>query len=712
MHRLLLILALVGCAKAPLSEGPALSYPETARGDVVDTYHGTSVADPYRWLEDPDSDETRAWIGAQNEVTESYLSGVESREAIRARLTEVWNYERYGTPRRVGDRYLWSHNSGLQDQSILYIADGIDAEAQVLIDPNAFSDDGTRALAGTRASWGGQYLAYAISDGGSDWKTWYVKDLETGADLDDVIEWSKFSGPTWAHDDSGFYYSRYPEPENPLEASNENNQLYFHALGTPQSEDMLIIENPDAPEQSFSAQVSEDGAWLFIYVSEGTGNQNRLYVQSLTEEDAPIQKIWDDLDAAYWVIGSQEDRVWLYTNKDAPKGRVVSALLSAPHEWTEILPETEQVLESVSMLEDRLIAQRLQDAHTVVHSYDYEGVSQGEVELPGIGTAWGFGGRQTDSETFYAYSSYTAPTRLYRYDVATGESALWKAPELAFDVDNYTVSQIFYPSKDGTQIPMFIAHKKGLELNGEQPTLLYGYGGFSISLTPWFSVTRMAWMEMGGVLAVANLRGGGEYGEEWHEAGTKLNKQNVFDDFIAAAEYLIEAGYTQPSKLAIQGGSNGGLLVGATIAQRPDLFGAALPAVGVMDMLRYHTFTIGHAWADDYGRSDDSPEMFEALLRYSPVHNMQPGTVYPSTMVTTGDHDDRVVPAHSFKFAAALQHAHAGSNPVLIRIETRAGHGAGKSTTMRIAEATDIWSFLVGELDMSPTLPEPVTAPE
>jgi prolyl oligopeptidase len=714
MYRLVLVAFLLSCAKAPAPEAPSLTYPDARRGEVVDDYHGTTVADPYRWLEDPDSEETRAWVTAENVVTESYLSGIEQREAIRARLTEVWNFERFGTPSKAGERYLWSHNSGLQDQSVIYVADSLDSEARVLIDPNTFSEDGTRALAGSRASWNGQYLAYAISDGGSDWKTWYIRDIETGEDLGDEIHWSKFSGPTWSHDDSGFYYSRYPEPENPLEAVNEYNQLYYHQLGTPQSQDVLILDNPEMPQQSFGAQVTEDGEWLFVYVSESTANKNRLYVQSLTEEGATLEKTWDDNDAAYSVLGNVGERVWLYTNKDAPKGRIVSTNLSDPHNWTEIIPEGEETMDGwgANLVGGKLILQLLQDAHTVVRVHTREGELIEEVELPGIGSAWGFGGKQNATESFYAYSSFTTPTRLYRYDIESGESTLWKESGVSFDVDAYTVSQVFYESKDGTRVPMFIAHKEGIELDGNNPTLLYGYGGFNISLTPWFSVTRMVWMEMGGVLAIPNLRGGGEYGEDWHYAGTKLKKQNVFDDFIAAAEYLVGAGYTRPEKLAIQGGSNGGLLVGATMTQRPDLVKAALPAVGVMDMLRYHGFTIGHAWADDYGRSDDSPEMFQYLLGYSPVHNLEPGTTYPSTMVTTADHDDRVVPAHSFKFAAALQHAHGGTNPVLIRIETRAGHGAGKSTAMRIAEYTDLWSFLVGELEMSPSLPEVPAAPE
>ena len=714
MTRAILLVTLFACAKTPALETQVYIYPETARGDVIDDYHGINVPDPYRWLGHPDSVETRAWVTAQNQVTEGYLSGIEERDAIRARLTEVWNFERYGTPKQIGDRYLWTHNSGLQDQSVLYIADDLDAEPRVLIDPNGFSEDGTRSLSGTSSSNTGQYLAYAISDGGSDWDTWYVRDVETGEDLSDVISWSKFSGATWAHDDSGFYYSRYPEPENPLEAVNEFNQLYFHVLGTDQSEDILIYENPDSPEEGFSAQVSEDGAWLFIYAYEGTGNQNRLYVQSLTDEGAPIQRIWDEMDAAYGVIGSINDRIWLYTNRDAPRGRIVSTSIDTPHEWTEIVPESEATIEEwgISMIGDKLIVQLLEDVHSVVRTYDLDGTRLADIELPGIGSSWGFGGDQGQTETFYSYSSYTMPTRSYHYNTETGESTSWREPEVLFDVDNYTVSQVFYESADGTQIPMFIAHHTDIELNGDNPTLLYGYGGFNISLTPYFSVSRMTWMEMGGVLAIANLRGGGEYGEEWHQAGTVMNKQNVFDDFIAAAEHLISSGYTRPERIAIQGGSNGGLLVGATIAQRPDLFAAALPAVGVMDMLRYHQFTIGHAWADDYGRSDDGPEMFEYLYAYSPVHNMEPGTVYPSTMVTTADHDDRVVPAHSYKFIAALQHAHAGDNPVLIRIDVRAGHGAGLSTTMRIEQVADVWSFLVEELEMTPVFHDGINEPE
>lgn len=707
---LVALLALGGCGpkEAPVVAAEAASeappervfvYPEAPRGEVSDDYHGTVVADPYRWLEDPDAPETRVWIEAQNALTRAYLDSIPERAALHARLTELWNYERFSTPSKEGGLYFWSRNDGLQDQSVLYVASALDAEPRVLIDPNGFSEDGTVSLSGTSVSEDGRYIAYATSDGGSDWNTWRVRDIETGEDTDDLIEWSKFSGASWTHDGAGFFYSRYPQPEDPLEAVNEHQKLYYHRLGTPQSEDTLIYEDPAHPTRGWGGYVTRDGETLVIYGREGTEDKNRLYYKDLTEPEAPIVKLLDDFDAQYWLLHNEGRTWWLVTNNSAPKQRIIQVDLDRPEpeHWVEIVPEGDNVLRDADVVGGKLIVEYLDDAHTVVMVGELDGSGMTELELPGIGSAGGFGGEPDDPETFYYFTGFTTPTRLYRLDVSTGESTLWKEPEVDFDPDQYVTKQIFYPSKDGTQIPMFIVHKEGIELDGSNPTLLYGYGGFNVSLTPYFSTSRLVWMEQGGVFALANLRGGGEYGEEWHQQGTLHNKQNVFDDFIAAGEYLVAEGYTSPSKLAIQGGSNGGLLVGAVSIQRPDLFEAALPAVGVMDMLRYHLFTIGWAWASDYGRSDD-PELFPTLMAYSPYHNLAEGIDYPATLVTTGDHDDRVVPAHSFKYAAALQHAHAGSDPVLIRIETRAGHGAGKSTSMKIDEVADQWAFLVDQL--------------
>ena len=685
---------------------PTFAYPEAQRGDVVDDYHGTQVADPYRWLEDPDTPESRTWIEAQNELTHGYLATIEERGAIEERLTELWNFERFGTPRVEGGRTFWTRNDGLQDHSVLYVADSVDAEPSVLLDPNTFSEDGTISLAGWSVSEDGSHIAYATSDGGSDWRTWKVRDIESGEDTaEDTLEWSKFSGASWTHDHAGFYYARYPEPENPLEAVNENQKLYYHRLGTPQSEDRLVYEDTEHPTWGWAGSVTDDGKTLLIYGWEGTEDKNRLYYQRLDREDAPIVKMLDDFDASYHHLGEVGSTWYVKTNLDAPKNRIIAIDRDKPERehWTEIIGESEDVLEGASMIGGKLILDYLDDAKSVIRLAELDGTPAGEVALPGMGSAWGFGGEQDATETFYGFSGFTRPSTLYKYDITTGESTLWKQPDVDFNPDAFETKQVFYPSKDGTQIPMFLVHKKGIELDGSNPTLLYGYGGFNISLTPYFSISRLVWAEMGGVLAIANLRGGGEYGEEWHQAGTLKNKQNVFDDFIAAGEYLVSEGYTSSDKLAIQGGSNGGLLVGAVSTQRPELFAAALPAVGVMDMLRYHEFTIGWAWASDYGRSDD-PEMFSYLHGYSPLHNLEPGTDYPATMVTTGDHDDRVVPAHSFKYAAELQRCHSGADPVLIRIETRAGHGAGKSTSMRIEEIADRWAFLVDQLDVE--LPE------
>ncbi len=684
-------------------------YPPTPKADQIDDYHGTKVADPYRWLEDPDSEETKAWVEAQNQVTFGYLAEIPVREKIKQRLTQLWNYEKYGIPFKEGNRYFYFKNDGLQNQSVLYTLTSLDAEATVLLDPNTLSEDGTVALSSLSISEDGKLMAYGLSISGSDWVEWKVRDVETGNDLSDHLKWVKFSGASWTHDGQGFFYSRYDEPNQAtkLEDINYYQKLYYHKLGTPQSEDILIYHRPDQKEWMFGAGVTEDGRYLIISVDRGTDPKNLVFYKDLTKPDSPVVELISEFEANFSFIDNDGDRFWFRTDLDSPRGRVIAIDTSNPPSpplsnggWQEVIPQADETLEGVGLLNNQFVADYLKDARSSIKIFDLDGAFVREVELPGIGSAGGFGGKRYDTETFYTFTSFTTPATIYRYDLVSGETTLFRKPNVDFNPDEYETKQVFYSSKDGTQVPMFITHKKGLQLDGNNPTLLYGYGGFNVSLTPNFSVSRLVWMEMGGVYALANLRGGGEYGEEWHQAGTKLNKQNVFDDFIAAAEWLIDNQYTQPAKLAIAGGSNGGLLVGACMTQRPDLFGAALPAVGVMDMLRFHKFTIGWAWCSDYG-SPENPEEFKALYAYSPLHNLKPGTAYPATMITTADHDDRVVPAHSFKFAATLQEAHAGEKPVLIRIETKAGHGAGKPTTKIIEELADEWAFLVRTLDIS-----------
>jgi prolyl oligopeptidase len=700
----------LGSHAAPGADGdkPAKSfdYPDARRDEsVVDDYHGTRVADPYRWLEDPDSPETRAWVEAENKVTFGYLESIPQREKLKKRMTELWDYEKFGIPHREGSRYFWSRNSGLQNQSVYYVADGLDATPRVLLDPNTLSKDGTVALSGTSLTEDGALLAYGLAAAGSDWNEWKVRDVATGKDLDDHLKWIKFSDASWSKDGKGFYYSRFPEPAKgaDLKGANYHQKLYHHKLGTPQSADALVYERPDHKEWMFHGDVTEDGKYLIITVRKSSASKNRvLHVELDAEgrEPRPVELI-DNFEDEYHFINNDGPVFFFKTDKDAPRGRVIAidTRKPGPKDWVELIPQAAETLEHVSLVGDRFLASYLRDATTQVKVFDLAGKFAREVKLPGLGTAAGFGGHRKDKETFYSFTSYTNPATIYRYDIASGESSVFKAPKVAFNPDDYESEQVFYTSKDGTKIPMILSHKKGLKRDGNNPTLLYGYGGFNISLTPSFSPGRIAWLEMGGVLAVPNLRGGGEYGEDWHQAGTKLRKQNVFDDFIAAAEWLIREKITSTPRLAIEGRSNGGLLVGAAITQRPDLFGAALPGVGVMDMLRFHKFTIGWAWVDDYGSSDDA-EQFGAIRKYSPLHNLKPGTMYPPTLVTTADHDDRVVPAHSFKFAATLQAAQSGGNPTLIRIETKAGHGAGKPTAKVIEEAADIYAFLAKVLKM------------
>ena len=690
----------------------ALNYPVTQKVDQTDTYHGIEVADPYRWLEDPNSEETQQWVEAQNEVTFGYLNQLPGRENLNARLTELWNYERYGIPFKRGDResadhpvrYFYYKNDGLQNQSVLYTLPALDAEPTVLLDPNTLSEDGTVALAGMAISENAQYLAYGLSKSGSDWTEWKVREIATGEDTEDLVEWVKFSGAAWTHDHQGFFYSRYDEPkeESKLEDVNRYQKLYYHRLGTAQSEDKLVYERSDQPDWGFGGGVTEDGRYLIISVWLGTSPKNLLFYKDLQDPKAEVVELISKFEAHYSVIDNDGSTFWIQTDLEASRGKVIAVDIANPERenWQTLIPEAEETLESVGTLNNQFVADYLKDAYTQIKIFDLNGEFVKDVSLPGIGSAGGFDGDRTDTETFYSFTSFTVPNRVYRYDFKTGESTLFREPNVPFDPDEYETRQVFYPSKDGTKIPMFITAKKGLELDGENPVLLYGYGGFSISLSPSFSVSNLVWLELGGVYAVANLRGGGEYGESWHQAGMKTAKQTVFDDFISAGEWLIDQKYTRAEKLAIAGGSNGGLLVGACITQRPDLFSAALPAVGVMDMLRFNQFTIGWAWESDYGSPQDETE-FKALYAYSPLHNLKSDTEYPPTMITTADHDDRVVPAHSFKFAAALQAAHKGENPVLIRIETKAGHGAGKPTTKQIEEATDKWAFVARSLGVN-----------
>lgn len=704
------------CALAISVSSAPLQYPQTRTDDVVDVYHGVEVPDPYRWLEADvrESEEVAAWVDQQNRLTFGILEQIPYREAIRNRLTEKLDYVRYSSPFIAAGKYYYYRNDGLQNHSVLYTTgDSLEGEARIVIDPNTLSEDGTTALASVQFSPDGRYMAYLIQEGGSDWRSAFVRDLQTGKDLPTRLDWIKFSGATWKRDSSGFFYSRYPQPEagTAFTGKNTNHAIYFHRIGTDQSDDILVYENRDQPEHNHYAYATEDGRYLIIYVSRAT-SRNMLLYKDLAEPLAYPVTLIGDFDNDHSFVGNDGPIFYLETNHQAPNGRIVAVDIRAPEKsnWRTVIPEAESVLQSVGMVGNQFVARYLEDATTRVRLYRPDGRLTREVALPGIGTASGFSGERTDTNTFYTFSSYATPPSIYSYDLITGDSELFRRAGVDFDPDRYVVHQVFYNSKDGTRVPMFITHRKDIALDGTNPTLLYGYGGFNISLTPSFSATRAAWLEMGGIYAVANLRGGGEYGQDWYLAGTKSNKQNVFDDFIAAAEYLISAGYTSPSKLAIQGGSNGGLLVAACMTQRPDLFGVALPAVGVLDMLRYHLFTIGRAWANDYGLSEIE-EDFKAQLAYSPLHNLKPGTEYPATLITTADFDDRVVPAHSFKFAAALQAAHkpGSTNPVLIRIETGAGHGAGKPISKVIEETADIYAFLARYLNMD--LPTPYRNP-
>ncbi len=680
------------------------NYPETRKSDQIDEYFGTQVPDPYQWLEDDNSDETKQWVVEQNNVTDAYLQAIPFRDAIKQRFTELWDYPKYSAPFKRGGLWFMSKNDGLQNQSVIYrLNDHSDKEGLLFLDPNELSEDGTVSLTNFTVSDDGKYCAYGISRGGSDWREFFVMDIETGDLLEDHIEWAKFTGISWYED--GFYYTRYPQPEagDKLKGVNTHSKIYYHKVGTSQSEDILVYEDNAHPEWGFSAGVTEDKKILIIGVTESTSG-NALYFKDLTKKNAPIEKVIESFEHDFSVIDHHEGNLLILTNYQAPKYRLiqVSTINYTEDQWINLIPEQENVLKNAGILGHKIISSYMIDAHDVIKVYNLSGEYQYDVDLPLIGSVGGLGGKKEDMFTYYTITSFTTPSSVYYYDVASNTSNLFRESEIKFDTEAFETKQVFYPSKDGTEIPMFIVHKKGIKLDGNNPALLYGYGGFNISLTPNFSMRPLIWLEQGGIYAVANLRGGGEYGEKWHKAGTKLQKQNVFDDFIAAAQYLIANNYTNSSKLAINGGSNGGLLVGAVANQQPELFKVAIPAVGVMDMLKYHQFTIGRYWATDYGTSEESEEMFQYLLNYSPVHNVKSDVNYPAILVMTADHDDRVVPAHSFKYIAELQEKYQGNNPVMIRIETDSGHGAGTPTSKSIEEYADIFSFVFYNMGITP----------
>ena len=677
-----------------------LVYPKPPTSNQVDDYFGTKVADPYRPLENLDSTDTRKWIEEENKLTFENLAKIPERKRINDRITALWNYEKDGVPFHENGNYFFSKNTGLQNQSVVYVTSNLPGEPRVLVDPNLLSSDGTVALSGLAVPQEGNLFAYGLATAGSDWQEWKVRDIATGQDRADDLKWVKFSGASWNHDGTGFYYSRYDAPKSDeLKGTNYFHKLYYHKVGTPQDRDVLVYQRKDHRDWLFGGAVTDDGRYLIINVAQGTDPKNRIFYKDLRKPDSKVVELLNKQDAAYSFLDNDGPLFWFRTDLNAPERRIIAIDIRHPAEIREIVPESGDKLENVAVVGHRFVADYLKDAHSVVRLFELNGKPAGEIPLGGLGTAGGFTGKRNEMETFYSFVSFTEPPTIYRYDFKTGKSEALFRPKIDFKSDDYTTEQVFYQSKDGTRVPMFITHRKGLEKKGDNPTLLTGYGGFDISNVPRFSPATAAWLEMGGTYALANLRGGGEYGEQWHLAGTKLHKQNVFDDFIAAAEWLISNKYTSTPKLAISGRSNGGLLVGAVLTQRPDLWGATLPGVGVMDMLRFQKFTIGWAWASDYG-SSDNPEQFKALYKYSPLHNIKPGTKYPPTLITTADHDDRVFPGHSFKFAATLQQAQAGEAPILIRIETRAGHGAGKPTTKIIEEVTDEWSFLVRNLGM------------
>jgi prolyl oligopeptidase len=693
-------LASVFATVALATTGQTPTYPAATPGDVSSDYHGVKVSDPYRWMEDIDSPATRAWVEAEDKLSRDYLAALPGRAAIAARLKQIWNYERWGAPARHGRYWFYTHNDGLQNQAVIFVTTDPGAPGHVLLDPNTLSKDGTVALRETAVSDDGRLFAYALSDAGSDWQIWHVRNVDTGTDLPDEIHWSKAGAGSWRKDGSGFYYTSYDAPKDAdaLKAANKFQKLYFHKLGTPQTQDPLVYTRTDDPEWFVGGSVTDDGHYLVIEANHGDEVQNTLSVQDLTGGvTAPILPLIPKPTALYNFIGNVGSTLYVMTDDGAPRYKIVAIELAKPEpaHWRTVVPESADTLDSVSLVGGQLVATYLHDAHSAVRRYSPEGKLLGEVKLAGLGEAAGFQGRIEDHETYYTYSSFTTPPSVYRLDLGDGESSLWKTPKLAgFEPDRYETKQVFYSSKDGTRVPLYIVSRKGTKLDGNNPTILYGYGGFNISMEPGFSPGIAGWLEMGGVYAMPNLRGGGEYGRAWHEGGMKTHKQNVFDDFIGAAEYLIANHWTSPKHLAIRGGSNGGLLVGATEEQRPELFAAAVPQVGVMDMLRFREFTVGKGWESDFGSVDNQAE-FQAILAYSPLQNVKPGVKYPATLVTTADHDDRVYPAHSFKFTAAMQRADPNGKPILLRVETRAGHGAGKPTAKQIEETADIYAFIL-----------------
>ncbi|MCK9255391.1 MAG: prolyl oligopeptidase family serine peptidase [Bacteroidales bacterium] len=680
-----------------------LTYPETRVSDVTDEYFGIEVLDPYRWLEDDNSEETAEWVKAQNEISFKYLEAIPYREKIKDRLLKLWDYPKVSAPVKKAGLYFYFKNDGLQNQNVLYYKTDLNAEEVELLDPNNFDKEGTVSLSNISISPDGKYLGYAISRAGSDWQEILIKDIESLKDLDDHLKWVKFSSIAWS--DNGFYYTKYPEPEKGQELSgvNTNSKIYFHKVGTEQSMDILVYEDSKNPEVGYSAYVTDDKKHLIIYATKSTSG-NALYYQNIEKPNSAFIKLIEDFDNDYSVVSSKDNKFYVYTNYQAPMYKMIEIDLNKRDRkfWKDVISETSSVLQTVSYIGERFIANYMVDAHSLIKIFDEQGEFLHDLDNEEIGSISGFSGDEDSDLTFYTFTSFTSPALIYSYDIKNNKSKVYDKAKINFNSEDYITKQIFYRSKDGTKVPMFIVHKKGIVLDGKNPTLLYGYGGFNISLTPSFSISRCVWLEQGGIVAIPNIRGGGEYGEDWHKAGTIMKKQNVFDDFIAAAEYLISNKYTSPQRLAIQGGSNGGLLVGAVTNQRPDLFAVALPAVGVMDMLRYHKFTIGRYWATDYGTSEDSKEMFEYLHKYSPVHNIKSDVEYPAVLVTTGDHDDRVVPAHSFKYISTLQANYKGKNPVLIRIETQAGHGAGKPTKKIIEEIADTYAFTFYNMEFTP----------
>lgn len=690
-------LIMIGCKEKKWT------YPEIKKQDVVDVYFGDTVADPYRWLENDTAADVKEWVGMENAITDEYIAKIPFKADLEKRLTQIWDYPKYGTPIKKGGRYFFMKNDGLQNQYVLYVQDELNGEPSVLLDPNSFSTDGTVALSGFFFSKEGDYIAYSVSKGGSDWNEIYVMDVANKQKMEDHLEWVKFSEIAWFG--NGFFYSRYDKPQAGTELSgkNEYHKVYYHKLGEPQAKDILIYKDEKHPLRTITTMTDDDEQYLFLMASDGTST-NALYMRKNDDPKAAFQTIYGNFDYEFSPVDVVDGKILIMTNYQAPGYKLIAVdpLNIKEEAWEVLIPEKESVLQNVDLINGKIIATYLQDAKSVAYVYDTKGNLQHEVTFPTIGSVAGFSGDKDDSEAFYSFSSYINPPTIYKYNVENNTSEIFRKAEIDFNSDDFETTQVFFESKDGTKVPMFMTHKKGVVLDGNNPVLLYGYGGFNIPMTPSFSLSNLPFIENGGIYVVVNLRGGGEYGTEWHEAGTKMSKQNVFDDFISAAEWLIANKYTNPEKLAVMGGSNGGLLVGAVMTQRPELFKVALPSVGVLDMLRYHNFTIGWAWAGDYGTSEESKEMYEYLKGYSPLHNLKEGVNYPATLVYTADHDDRVVPAHSFKFIATLQEKNGGENPVLIRIASDAGHGAGKPTSKTIEETAERWAFTMYNLGMKP----------